>query len=210
MPEVSAEMPPGHHYSISGQYEAELESRARLGLVLPICLAVIYLLLYIKFRSLVDATLLFSALPFALAGGLVLQWWLGFKFSTAVWVGYIALFGIAVEDGIVMLEYLREKVAGAENLRTAVIEAAMLRVRPIMMTSVTTILALLPIFFTLGPDGGIVPNHRAGTEIMQPIAAPTVGGMVTATITNLVVVPVVFFWLESLRRRVGSARRQSI
>jgi copper/silver efflux system protein len=203
--QIRPELPPGYHFAISGQWEAELESRERLIVVLPICLAVIFFLLYLKFGSFIDALLLFTALPFALTGGLVLQWWLEFKFSTAVWVGYIALFGVAVEDGIVMLEYLREKAAGAkENLRQAVIEGALLRVRPIMMTTVTTILALLPIFLRFDFADGWIPvitaNHSAGTEIMQPIATPTIGGMITATMTNLIVVPVVFFWIESLRR----------
>ncbi len=204
--QIRPHLPPGYYYAISGQYEAELESRERLSMVLPICLAVIFFLLYLKFNSLADALLLFTALPFALTGGLVLQWWLEFKFSTAVWVGYIALFGVAVEDGIVMIEYLREKAAAArDNLREAVIEGALLRVRPIMMTTVTTILALLPIFIAFDFSEGWIPvimaNHSAGTEIMQPIAAPTIGGMVTATLTNLIIVPVVFFWIESLRRR---------
>lgn len=205
--QIRPTLPQGYYFTISGQYEAELESRARLIFVLPICLAVILLLLYLKFGSIVDAVLLFSALPFALTGGLALQWMMGFKFSTAVWVGYIALFGVAVEDGIVMLEYLREKAAETkDNLRQAVIDGALLRVRPIMMTTVTTILALLPIFLSFDFADGWIPlvtaNHSAGTEIMQPIATPTIGGMITATMTNLIVVPVVFFWIESLRRLI--------
>jgi Cu(I)/Ag(I) efflux system membrane protein CusA/SilA len=210
--EVRPNLPPGHYYTISGQYEAELESRARLSMVLPICLTMILFLLYLKFQSIADAILLFSALPFALTGGLLLQSWLGFKFSTAVWVGYIALFGVAVEDGIVMLEYLRERAGEAtDNLRQAIVEGAVLRVRPIMMTTMTTILALLPIFILFDFSDGWIPamsaNHRPGTEIMQPIAAPTIGGMVTATLTNLILVPVAFYWLESLRRRFRKGSR---
>ena len=123
----------------------------------------------------------------------MLQVILGYKFSTAVWVGYIALFGIAVEDGIVIVEYMQELCKKGGDVKAHVIQASLLRVRPIIMTTATTILALLPVMLSTG----------AGSEVMKPIAAPTVGGMITCTISNLIVVPVVFSWIEERKRHKG-------
>lgn len=202
--EVRPALPPGYHFTISGQYEAELESRARLRVVVPICLAVILFLLYMQFRSWAEALLLFSALPFGLAGGLLFQWIMGYNFSTAVWVGYIALFGTAVEDGIVMLETLKRKAAQSADVAAAVLAGALERVRAIVMTNLTTVIALVPLFVEFHSTGGWLPglhfNEAPGTEIMQPIAAPTIGGMITSTLTTLIIVPVVFSWIETFRR----------
>ena len=157
--------------------------------VVPICVLAIFFLLYMKFKSFSAAVILLLAVPFAFVGGIWLQVFLGYKFSTAVWVGYIALFGVAVEAGIVMVEYLlqRKKVeGGAKPLKEIVIEAALLRVRPIVMTTATTILALMAVMLSTG----------TGSEVMKPIAVPTVGGMVTATLTNLILIPVLFYWLN--------------
>ena len=184
--EIKPQLPPGSYYSISGQYEHELQARKQLLVVVPICLFIIFILLYIKFKSFSSTLLLISALPFAFVGAVLLQVILGYKFSTAVWVGYIALFGVAVEDGIVIVEYIRERCKKGGEVKTNVIQAALLRVRPIIMTTATTILALIPIMFSAG----------AGSEVMKPIATPTVGGMITCTISNLIVVPVIFAWIE--------------
>jgi Cu(I)/Ag(I) efflux system membrane protein CusA/SilA len=151
----------------------------------PICIFIIFLLLYTKFKTFSAALILIISLPFALIGGVWLQFILGFKFSTAVWVGYIALFGVAVEDGVVMMDFLVKHSRIGKNFIENIIQAALLRVRPIIMTTATTILALLPILLSTG----------AGSEIMKPIATPTVGGMVTATILNLILVPVIFTWV---------------
>ncbi|MBW1825343.1 MAG: efflux RND transporter permease subunit, partial [Deltaproteobacteria bacterium] len=142
--EIKPHLPPGFYYSISGQYEYELQARRKLLIVFPICLFVIFVLLYIKFKSLSSTLLLISALPFAFIGAILLQVILGYKFSTAVWIGYIALFGVAVEDGIVIVEYMRELCKKGGEVKANVIQASMLRVRPIIMTTATTILALLP------------------------------------------------------------------
>ncbi len=155
-------------------------------IVVPICIVAIFILLYMKFKSLSAAIILLLAVPFAFLGGIWLQFLLGFKFSTAVWVGYIALFGVAVEAGVVMVEYLlqRKKSSGDDKpLKEIVIDAALLRVRPIVMTTATTILALMAVMFSTG----------TGSEVMKPIAVPTVGGMVTATLTNLVLIPLLFY-----------------
>lgn len=176
--------PPGYYISWSGQYEYEIQARNRLTVVVPICIFVIFLLLYVKFHRFSAALLLILSLPFAFVGGIWLQFILGFKFSTAVWVGYIALFGVAVEDGVVMVDFLVKSAKNGARLTEDIVQAGLLRVRPIVMTTATTILALIPILLSTG----------AGSEIMKPIATPTVGGMVTATILNLILVPVLYAW----------------
>jgi len=183
-------LPPGYYVSWSGQYEYEMQARRRLMIVVPICIFIIFLLLYMKFKTFSAASILVFSLPFAFVGGIWLQYLLGFKFSTAVWVGYIALFGVAVEAGVVMMDFLVEYSRRSLDIVDNVVQAALLRVRPIIMTTATTILALIPIMISSG----------TGSEIMKPIAAPTVGGMITATILNLILVPVVFTWV--LQRKV--------
>jgi len=186
-------LPPGYFISWSGQYVYEMESRKRFMLVLPLCLFLIFVILFVEFRSLPLALLIFSALPFAFTGGILLQFMLGFKFSTAVWIGYIALFGVAVEDGLVLVEHLEEryKKARGKSVHEAIIAGVKWKLRPILMTTVTTVFALLPILFLRG----------VGSEIMKPIAAPIVGGMITATILNLILVPVLFTELKTWENR---------
>jgi Cu(I)/Ag(I) efflux system membrane protein CusA/SilA len=181
--------PPGYFITWSGQYEYEVQSRKRLMIVVPMCIAAIFILLYMKFKSLSSAFILLIALPFAFIGGIWLQFLLGYKFSTAVWVGYIALFGVAVEAGIVMVEYLLQRVKskGSDKpLKEIIIDGALLRVRPIVMTTATTVLALMAVMFSTG----------TGSEVMKPIAIPTVGGIITATLTNLLLVPILFYWMN--------------
>ena len=193
---VKPTLPQGYFYAISGQYEAELEARNTLIVVVPVCIAVIFLLLYVKFRSPSAVFAVFLAIPFAFVGGMWMQWGMqhipeslggGYiiKYSTAVWVGYIALFGVAVEDGIVFIEYLLERVRGGERVDKAVVNAGLLRVRPIIMTTATTVLALLPIMLA-------EVSTTTGAELMKPIAVPTFGGMVSATGANLFLAPVLF------------------
>ncbi len=178
-------LPTGYFISWSGQYEYEMQARKRLMVVIPICIIVIFLLLYVKFKDFSAALILIVSLPFAFIGGIWLQYILGFKFSTAVWVGYIALFGVAVEDGVVMMDFLVKYSQEGKDSVERVVQAALLRIRPIIMTTATTILALIPILLSTG----------TGSEIMKPIATPTVGGMVTATVLNLILVPVIFTWV---------------
>lgn len=190
------DLPQGYYISWSGQYEYEMQARKRLMTVVPICIFVIFLLLYMKFKSISAALILIFSLPFAFVGGVWLQFLLGFRFSTAVWVGYIALFGVAVEDGVVMIDFLIKYSRKSKDIVENVIQAGLLRVRPIIMTTTTTILALVPILISTG----------AGSEIMKPIATPTVGGMVTATLLNLILVPVIFTWV--LQARIKKEERR--
>ena len=192
--EIKPILPRGVYYSIAGQYQYKREADRRLLVLVPVCLFIIYLLLYIKLKSLSSALVLVSALPFSFVGAVILQYILGIKFSVAVWVGYIALFGVAVEDGIVILDYMSSRIGEGGDLRASAIEAATLRVRPILMTTATTILALLPVMLATG----------TGSEIMRPIATPTVGGMITCTLSNLFIVPLLYVWIEERRRGTRS------
>jgi Cu(I)/Ag(I) efflux system membrane protein CusA/SilA len=181
--DATVDVPPGYFITWAGQYTYEIETRKRLMLVVPLCLLAIFVMLYVEFDSMSIAALAFSALPFAFVGAIAVQHLLGYKFSTAVWIGYIALFGVAVEDGLALIEHLRAKLPDRRgDTAAAVVEGAAWKLRPILMTTITTVLALLPIMISRG----------AGSEIMKPIAAPVVGGMITATLLNLFILPLLY------------------
>ena len=189
------QLPVGYTWRWAGEYEFEIQARQRLEVILPIVFFVIFLLLYLVFRSVVEAAVLIFPTFYALSGGLLLQWFLGFNFSVAVWVGYIALFGIAVETGVVMVIYLQEaydKFRAREapmtdaDLHAAIIEGAVQRLRPKLMTVTAVILSLAPILWETG----------IGSDVMKPIAAPIVGGMITSTIHVLILVPVFFLLIK--------------
>ena len=187
---------PGMTIDYSGQYENQLRARQTLAYVFPAVILIIFILLVMTFRSVPEAAHVILAVPFALTGGVILQAILGFNFSVAVWVGYIALFGTAIQTGVVMVVYLEESVValrkklGRELTRPELIEAikagARLRLRPKVMTVATTVASLLPIFW----------STRTGAEVMQPIAAPVIGGMLSSLVHILVVTPVIFAWLH--------------
>jgi Cu(I)/Ag(I) efflux system membrane protein CusA/SilA len=197
-------LPAGYYIDWSGRWENQEHARQRLQVVLPIVLLVIFVLLYFTYHSLAEAAHVLLAVPFALTGGVYLLWLLGYNFSVAVWVGFIALFGTAVQTGVVMVIYLEEAVArkrqqlgGAltrEALRDAVIEGALLRLRPKVMTVSTVVAGLLPIMW----------STQVGSEVMKPLATPVLGGMLSSLAHVLVVTPVIFFWLQE--RRLGLPR----
>jgi Cu(I)/Ag(I) efflux system membrane protein CusA/SilA len=196
-------LPAGYYVEWSGRWENQVRARERLQLVLPIVLVVIFVLLYFTYGSLVEAAHVLLAVPFALTGGIYLLWALGYNFSVAVWVGFIALFGTAVQTGVVMVIYLEEAVARKRvelggsltraGLRDAVVEGALLRLRPKVMTVSTVVAGLLPIMW----------STSVGAEVMKPLAAPVLGGMVSSLIHVLLVTPVIFFWIHE--RRLGLA-----
>jgi Cu(I)/Ag(I) efflux system membrane protein CusA/SilA len=187
---------PGMTLEWSGQYEHQLHAQRTLKLIIPTVIAIIFLLLYIVFRSAKEAAHVILAVPFALTGGVFLQYLLGYNFSVAVWVGYIALFGTAIATGIVMVVYLQEALEkkrrerGADfshaDLIQAVKEGAKLRLRPKVMTAATAVAGLLPIMW----------STSTGSEVMRPLAAPVIGGMVSSLLHILVVTPVLFVWLR--------------
>jgi Cu(I)/Ag(I) efflux system membrane protein CusA/SilA len=191
-------LPPGFTYKWSGEYEFELRAKERLQLILPMVFFVIFMLLYVVFHSVTEAAVLIFPTIYALTGGLILQKLLGYNFSVAVWVGYIALFGIAVETGVVMVVYLHEALnqrltSGVpvrhEDIEAAVIEGAVHRLRPKLMTVCVVLASLIPILWETG----------VGADVMKPIAAPLVGGMITSTIHVLILVPVFFALMRSAR-----------
>jgi len=187
-------LPPGYTLKWSGEYEFQLRARKRLSYIMPVVFGVIFVLLYMLFHSATEAAVLIFPCLYAMTGGLVLQYLMGFNFSVAVWVGYIALFGIAVETGVVMVIYLHEaldkKIAAGEvsdqDIEAATIEGAVQRLRPKLMTVTVVMLSLAPILW----ESGI------GSDVMKPIAAPIVGGMVTSTIHVLILVPVFFAMMK--------------
>jgi Cu(I)/Ag(I) efflux system membrane protein CusA/SilA len=196
-------LPSGYTYKWSGEYEFELRAKERLQLILPVVFCVIFLLLYMVFHSVAEAAVLIFPTIYALTGGLILQRLLGYNFSVAVWVGYIALFGIAVETGVVMVVYLHEALdhrlaSGVplrhEDIETAVIEGAVQRLRPKLMTVSVVLASLVPILWETG----------VGSDVMKPIAAPLVGGMITSTIHVLILVPVFFALMKERALRRGT------
>ena len=195
------QLPSGYSIAWSGQYEYMVRAKEKLSTVVPVTLAVIVLLLYLNFRNLTEVLIIMGTLPLALGGGLWLLYLLDYNLSVAVGVGFIALSGVAVEIGVVMLVYLNQalrktmddaqtenRVLSRKDVRNAVVDGALLRVRPIMMTVTAIIAGLLPIMLGSG----------TGSEVMRRIAAPMVGGMVSATVLTLVVLPAVFLlWKQA-------------
>jgi len=180
----------------SGDYEHQLHAARTLWLIVPTVLLIIFLLLFQLYRSTREAAHVLLAVPFALSGGVLLQYALGWHFSVAVWVGYIALFGTAIQTAVVMVVYLEEAVQrkrlalgdafAHSDLIAAIKEGARLRLRPKIMTVATIIASLLPLFW----------SHRSGSEIMQPIATPIIGGMISSLAHILILTPVIFLWLR--------------
>src|SRR5213595_3538264 len=216
--QASIQFPPGYYVMWSGQYEYLERATARLRIVVPATLLIIFLLLYLNFRSVTETMIVMLSLPFALVGGLWLMWWLGFNLSVAVAVGFIALAGVAAETGVVMLIYLNQALAEIKTRREAegraltradlydaIMEGAVERVRPKMMTVVAIMAGLLPIMWSTG----------TGSEIMQRIAVPMIGGMISSTLLTLIVIPAIFglvkgFRLETRTMPVADPRRRQL
>lgn len=193
--EAELDLPTGYSVNWSGQYEYMQRAKAKLTYVIPLTLAIIVVLLYLNFRNVTEVIMIMGTLPLAVVGSVWLMYLLNFNFSIAVGVGLIALAGVAVEIGVIMLVYLNQSIANAKeklepsaqlnstDFKQAVLEGAVLRVRPVLMTTGATIVGLLPIMWG---DG-------TGSEVMQRLAAPMVGGMVSALILTLLVLPSIYF-----------------
>ncbi|MCG8382430.1 MAG: efflux RND transporter permease subunit [Gammaproteobacteria bacterium] len=202
---AEVELPSGYSLNWSGQYEYMKRAKAKLTYVVPLTLAIIVVLLYMNFRSLVEVAIIMGTLPLALVGAFWLMYVLSYNFSIAVGVGLIALAGVAVEVGVIMLVYLNQsyqhhlrlnpnQIVTATELRQAVLEGAVLRVRPVLMTTGATIVGLLP----------IMVGEGTGSEVMKRLAAPMVGGMVSALVLTLLVLPAVYFlWRRSSSKPNG-------
>lgn len=194
----------GMTYKMTGEFENQRRFVKTMQLVFPVVLLVIFVLLFLVYQSALEAAHVMLAVPFALSGGVFLQKMLGYNFNGAVWVGYIALFGTAVQTGVVMVVYLEETVKARmlelgkaftyDDLVQAVKDGARLRLRPKVMTVGTVIASLLPIMW----------SHRQGAEVMQPLATPVIGGMISSLLHILIVTPVIFLWLRGREFKQGT------
>jgi len=198
----NVELPAGYTISWSGQYEYLQRAKEKLSLVIPLTLAIIVLLLYLNFRSFTEVLIVMGTLPMALVGGVLLLYFLNYDLSVAVWIGFIALAGVSVEIGVVMLVYLNQalneqkNIAAKENkpltvetIKEAIIRGSLLRVRPIMMTVFTILFGLLTVMIGAG----------TGSEVMRRIATPMIGGIVSATILTLIVIPALFLLINKFK-----------
>ncbi len=190
-------LPKGYYIKWAGQFENQVRANNRLVILLPICLFINFFILYIKFRSVMTTLFIYFAIPVSLAGGFILLNVFGYNLSVAVWVGFIALFGIAVDDGVVIASFLdqtfkKHKIESIADIREATVHAGLKRIRPCLMTSVTTIIALMPILFSTG----------RGSDVMKPMAIPTVGGMAVVLI-SIFIVPCCYCWLMELKLKRG-------
>jgi Cu(I)/Ag(I) efflux system membrane protein CusA/SilA len=199
---TQVKFPPGYYVAWSGQFEYLERAEARLKIVVPVTLLIIFLLLYLNFRRVTETLIVMLSVPFALAGGFWLMWWLGFNLSVAVAVGFIALAGVAAETGVVMLIYLDHALtelkakratedAGftRDDLYAAITAGAVERVRPKMMTVAAIMAGLLPIMW----------SHGTGAEVMRRIAVPMIGGMVSSTLLTLIVIPSIYAVVKGFR-----------
>jgi Cu(I)/Ag(I) efflux system membrane protein CusA/SilA len=199
--------PPGTYAVWSGQFEYLERAEAKLKIVVPATLLLIFVLLYLNFGRIAETLIVMLSLPFALVGGLWLVWWMGFNMSVAVAVGFIALAGVAAETGVVMLIYLDQALAGRRvqcaeegrvftraDLHAAVMDGAVDRVRPKMMTVTAIAAGLLPILW----------NEGTGSEVMQRIAVPMIGGMTSSTLLTLLVIPAIYALAKGWRLHIKS------
>jgi Cu(I)/Ag(I) efflux system membrane protein CusA/SilA len=186
-------LPAGYSVQWTGLYQYSADARGKLRFVVPITLVIMFTLLLMAFRSVADSSLIMLSAPFALIGGIFLQWRQGYPMTTAVIIGYVSLFAVAIQTGIIMIEFIREALANRGQTQLsyteAVIEGSVLRLRPKLMTVATTVLGLMPIMFSSG----------SGMDITQPIATPTFGGMITSTLYVLFLIPCLFAIGEDFR-----------
>jgi len=200
--------PSGYYVTWSGQYENQIRAKKRLQLLIPMVIFIIFILLYFTFKDFWESLIIMLSVPFSLVGGVLLQYILGYNFSVAVWVGFIALYGIAVETGVVMVVYLHEALdkklrqgpVGKPELYNAILEGAVLRLRPKLMTVFAALMGLIPLMWATG----------AGSDVMKPIATPMIGGMITSAIHVLIVTPVIFGIMKERALRKGSLKASQI
>jgi Cu(I)/Ag(I) efflux system membrane protein CusA/SilA len=208
-------LPPGYTLLWTGQYEFQVRARERLKVVIPIVVFTIFILLFMTFRAVSEALIVMLSVVYAMTGGVILQWLLGYNFSVAVWVGYIALYGVAVQTGVVMVVYLHEaldarlRAAAAaprpgdagrgvpltdRDIWEATMAGSVLRLRPKLMTVTVVMASLVPVMWSTG----------VGSDVMKPIAAPIIGGMITSTIHVLIITPVIFYMMKRRALRKGT------
>lgn len=198
-------LPKGYTLQWSGQWENQIRAQHRLMIIVPLVFVIIFMLLYFTFKSWVESALVMLSVPFALIGGVYLQYILGYNFSVAVWVGYISLYGVAVQTGVMMVVFLHEALdkrlarGGTitnQDIYEATFEGSALRLRPKLMTVATTLIGLMPIMFSTG----------VGSDVMKPIAAPSIGGMLTSAIHVLLVTPIIFSMMKERALKKGKLK----
>ncbi len=198
-------LPKGYTLQWSGQWENQIRAQNRLMVIVPVVFVIIFMLLYFTFKSWVESALVMLSVPFALIGGVYLQYLLGYNFSVAVWVGYISLYGVAVQTGVMMVVFLHEAldrrlalggIITKQDIYDATFEGSALRLRPKLMTVATTLFGLLPIMFSTG----------VGSDVMKPIAAPSIGGMITSAIHVLLVTPIIFTMMKEYALKKGTLK----
>lgn len=206
--EQKVKLPAGYSISWTGQYEYLLKAQKSLEQIVPLTLLIIFLLLYFIFKDVTEALMILMVIPFALLGSIWFLWWLGYAYSIAVAVGMIALAGVSAEFGVVMLLYLKQAITHAkendqlnslQDLRAAIMQGAVQRVRPKAMTVAVIVIGLLPILFGTG----------TGADVMKRIAAPMIGGMISAPIVSMVLIPILTYLLYRRRLFAGTNQQQS-
>jgi Cu(I)/Ag(I) efflux system membrane protein CusA/SilA len=200
-------LPPGYSYTWSGQYESKVRAQQTIQIILPVVFLIIFVLLYFTLKDYMEAGVVMLSVPFALIGGMYMIYILGYNFSVAVWVGFIALYGIAVETGVVMVIYLHEALdkrlraykngmkseISKQDIYEAAVEGSVLRLRPKLMTVGTSMVGLIPVMWATG----------TGADVMQPLTAPMIGGLLTSAIHVLVVTPVLFVLMKEHALKKG-------
>jgi Cu(I)/Ag(I) efflux system membrane protein CusA/SilA len=207
-------LPQGYTVQWSGQWENQVRAKQRLEILMPIVFLIIFVMLYFTTKDITEAFVVMLSVPFALIGGVYLVYMLGYNFSVAVWVGFIALYGLAVETGVIMVVYLHEALdrkfhayeAGKrgpialQDIYDATVEGAVLRLRPKVMTVGTAMIGLIPIMWSAG----------VGSDVMQPLAAPMIGGLITSTIHVLIVTPILFSYMKEHAWKKGTLKKSQM
>jgi cobalt-zinc-cadmium resistance protein CzcA len=185
--EARVKLPPGTYITWGGQFENQQRAMARLSVILPICLALIFILLFSAFDSARQALLIILNVPFALIGGIVSLFLRGLPLSVSAAVGFIALFGVAVLNGIVMVSYFNKLREKGVPLANAILKGAEVRLRPVLMTAMVASLGFIPMALSQG----------IGAEVQRPLATVVIGGLITSTLLTLLVLPTLYRWWEA-------------
>jgi Cu(I)/Ag(I) efflux system membrane protein CusA/SilA len=205
--EFAPNLPKGYYYSWSGQWENQIRAKKRLEIVMPIVFLVIFVMLFMVFKNFLESILVMLSVPFALIGGVYLMAILDYNFSVAVWVGFIALYGLAVETGVIMVIYLHEALdkkmienndkVTTEDIIRATKDGAVLRLRPKLMTVAVNLIGLIPIMWATG----------TGADLAKPIAVPMIGGVLTSAIHVLFVTPIIFVMIKVYLNKKGKLHK---
>ena len=208
--EFAPNLPKGYYYSWSGQWENQIRAKERLEIVMPVVFLIIFVMLFMVFKNFIESILVMLSVPFSLIVGIYLMAILDYNFSVAVWVGFIALYGLAVETGVVMVIYLHEAldkkmiekndIVTTEDIVQATEDGAILRLRPKLMTVAVNLIGLIPIMWATG----------TGADLAKPIAVPMIGGVVTSAIHVLFVTPIIFVMIKSYLNKKGKLHKSAM